>query len=447
MTEPAVHPAPRKRRRWWLLLLLLPALLIVFWVYFSFSAQQRLARALAETDRLDPHWRFDDLQAERPVVPDEENAALVMIAAFRKMPPDWNPDMPNVKAKQVISPRLKPNEALTEQQTAAVRGWLEPCAEALPEARRLADLPRARWPDGETLFDALGTARLLSWDAFLRAEEGDLDGALASCRAAVNGGRAAGEQPSIMPQLVRLAVDIITLERIERTLGQGEPSEAALAMLQQMLSEEGQAPQFTIALRGERAFKDHLLESAQRGELTAQQMKTQVGSPALLYLPGVIAGNRAATLEQMNKMVEISKLPPEQQGAAMAPLQASVQNEPLLLRRIMGRDVSPVVLARYMDDARRHQAQIRCAAVGLALERYRRKHGRWPEALDDLKDEFLPEFPSDPFNGQPLRYDKSDEGVTVCSAGPDGKYDVCFRLWNVDKRRQPPPSPAPESRP
>src|SRR6516165_8355600 len=132
MTEPAVLPAPRTRRRWWLLLLILPALFVAFWVYSSFAAQQRLARAIAETDRLDPHWRLDDLQAERPVVPDEENAALLGIAARKKLPPNWNPLTQADKFKVFA---LKPNQAPTAQQAAGLRDALEPGAAALPEAR------------------------------------------------------------------------------------------------------------------------------------------------------------------------------------------------------------------------------------------------------------------------------------------------------------------------
>src|SRR5207302_5581190 len=73
MTEPAVLPAPRKRRRRWLLLLVPLALVAAAWLYMYSASDRRLAQVAAETDRLDPHWRLDDIQAERATIPDEEN--------------------------------------------------------------------------------------------------------------------------------------------------------------------------------------------------------------------------------------------------------------------------------------------------------------------------------------------------------------------------------------
>ena len=61
---------------------------------------------------------------------------------------------------------------------------------------------------------------------------------------------------------------------------------------------------------------------------------------------------------------------------------------------------------------------------------------------------------TDPYDGKPPRYHKMDEGAVVYSVGPDRKDDpteahkgICFRLWDVDQRRRPPPSTPAESRP
>jgi len=82
--------------------------------------------------------------------------------------------------------------------------------------------------------------------------------------------------------------------------------------------------------------------------------------------------------------------------------------------------------------------------------------------LDKLKKAgYVREALSDPYDGQPLRWLRLDDGVEVYSIGPDGEdnggkmdrqhpltpgTDLGFRLWDVAKRRQPPvPSkPLPE---
>ena len=64
----------------------------------------------------------------------------------------------------------------------------------------------------------------------------------------------------------------------------------------------------------------------------------------------------------------------------------------------------------------------------------------------------LDKVPVDVFDGKPLRYRKTGDGVVVFSVGPAGTYlgDALdadapldpryeFRLWAPDKRRQPAP--------
>ena len=52
----------------------------------------------------------------------------------------------------------------------------------------------------------------------------------------------------------------------------------------------------------------------------------------------------------------------------------------------------------------RHRLVCRLGYAGAALELYRRRYGGYPDSLRQLVPEFLPEVPSDPFDGEPLRY-------------------------------------------
>jgi hypothetical protein len=107
-------------------------------------------------------------------------------------------------------------------------------------------------------------------------------------------------------------------------------------------------------------------------------------------------------------------------------------------------------------------ARCRCGAVAAALERHRRRHGRWPDSLAALVPDLLPAVPSDPFDSQPLRYRRLADGVVVYSVWIDrtddgGKLADAFpspagsglgvRLWDVPHRRQPPRTPPPEAPP
>ncbi|MDB6076516.1 MAG: hypothetical protein JWO82_263 [Akkermansiaceae bacterium] len=64
------------------------------------------------------------------------------------------------------------------------------------------------------------------------------------------------------------------------------------------------------------------------------------------------------------------------------------------------------------------QAGLGLLRSGIAVERYRLKHGHVPETLDRLVPEFLPAVPEDPFSGKPLRYRvKSDGSPWIWSYG------------------------------
>src|SRR5437764_11746830 len=76
-TESQARTKPRRRLRLALAAVMLGAVL-AYYFYQSWATATDLDDAIAETDRLDPNWRFDDLMAERKPVPDERNAALVL---------------------------------------------------------------------------------------------------------------------------------------------------------------------------------------------------------------------------------------------------------------------------------------------------------------------------------------------------------------------------------
>jgi hypothetical protein len=60
--------------------------------------------------------------------------------------------------------------------------------------------------------------------------------------------------------------------------------------------------------------------------------------------------------------------------------------------------------------------------TGIALERYRLKHGTIPQTLEALVPEFLPEVPKDIYDGEPLRYQVLPDGAPhVWSIWPSGK--------------------------
>ncbi len=72
----------------------------------------------------------------------------------------------------------------------------------------------------------------------------------------------------------------------------------------------------------------------------------------------------------------------------------------------------------------------------LAIEIYQRDHGQLPESLDQLVPKYLPSVPQDPFNpGFPLQYVVDETGYMVYTAGGDGDLDGGVQIDpEVDRR-------------
>ncbi|MCI0378524.1 MAG: hypothetical protein L0215_13025, partial [Gemmataceae bacterium] len=77
-------------------------------------------------------------------------------------------------------------------------------------------------------------------------------------------------------------------------------------------------------------------------------------------------------------------------------------------------------------------------------------------------EKLLEEVPEDQFDGQPLRFRRTKDGIVIYSVGPNKNYQgdaldrleefdenfirVDFRLWDVERRRQPPLPPRPKAK-
>jgi hypothetical protein len=95
------------------------------------------------------------------------------------------------------------------------------------------------------------------------------------------------------------------------------------------------------------------------------------------------------------------------------------------------------------EEFRRDRARLRCAMVALAVERYRLKHGVWPDDLLALVPEFIATIPADPYTDQPLKYRRAANGISVYSVGPDHTLvgDYFDRRRPADPAAPDPPIP------
>jgi hypothetical protein len=268
----------------------------------------------------------------------------------------------------------------------------------------------------------------------------------------INTARSLGDEP--LPYTIgqRIILHWVALQRIERTLAQGEPAEASLAAVQRLLEDEAAQPLFLIGARASRGLLDRAMEALQNGDTSINQMWTLLSigrtpfvnewEQMMMRTDSVKVG-RAALLRFHNEIVEIAKRPVEEQRQALRELAATQNQLPRLVRD------APSQALELATSCHLELAMMRSAIVMVAVERYRRAHGRWPEALTELVPVFLESVPIDPFDGAPLRLGRFPEGVILYSVGEDGQdnggnlgkrlspgTDMGWRLWDVRHRRQ-----------
>jgi hypothetical protein len=451
-------------------------LLVYFsWVFGSREWERRggvreFEQAVAETDALDPGWRWDDVQAARPRRPEGKNAADLIPRIKAALAKEWDRHIPDLDR---AAAELPPNVRLPDRVRRDAVAALAASPEAVRLARGLKDLPDG----GRTItlaanpFDTLlpdtqhtrEVSQLLSWDARAAAEDGDSPAAGDDLAALLNTSRSIGDESFLISQLVRIATRTVAIRSAERVVAQtaGPDGLGALRLpaLQAALARDLEEPLVLYAVRGDRASFDVLAGRLQDGTLTLGDLAPSERSVALSvgwwHMRARLPRDRAECLRWFNVAAAIAALPAHEQGPGWEGLTAPAVEGRILPRLLPAVDKVGVAHLRGV-------AEGRCAVAGLACERFRLTRGRWPAALDELCPAFLDAVPVDPFGGDPLRYTTLADGVVVHSAGPrpdprfppavrpgmpDGVHHG-FRLWNPDARRQPaPPGPDAEDQP
>jgi hypothetical protein len=60
-------------------------------------------------------------------------------------------------------------------------------------------------------------------------------------------------------------------------------------------------------------------------------------------------------------------------------------------------------------------AELQCTRLTIAAERFRLGTGRLPDSLDELVPTYVDAIPTDPFDGQPMRFTKTEQGIVIYS--------------------------------
>jgi type II secretory pathway pseudopilin PulG len=267
-------------------------------------------------------------------------------------------------------------------------------------------------------------AILLQGEAVAQANRGHAKEAAEALLAGVSLAHSLDNEPTLISRLVEFACLNITIQGLEQTFARGIFAEEQLLSLQQAFGETESATAIRRPLVGERSMviaafhgspegMTKNLEQSGAGQ-TGARMDDYWKSPALQQDFDFALDYFANFLANADKPF------PQSLDTGDGPKIETAKEKKFILSSMLLPALSQVSVK-----AAEAAARIRIAQAALAVERYRLQHANaLPGALSELSPTFLEAVPTDPFDGQPLRYQKlPTRGYVIYSIGKDRKDD------------------------
>ncbi len=360
------------------------------------------------------------------IPPDVENAAYTMEDAYsflNKWDKEKAKPLPLV-GRAEFPPRT---ESLPVEMKSLVAQYIADNNEALDLFHEAALIEHCRYPADltagfATLLPDVGeirnAVRLLTLDAVLHADSGDGGSATRSAISGFGIARTLAREPITISQLVRSSCQNIAISAVEQVVNRTDLTDEQLVELIEAVRESERISDISCAFVGERCTGIDLFRAP---EAVGPDVLGGSGRPlrhvlALYKGVGMADADAVIYLDLMGGYLKAFQLPLHERQKAVEAVEAKLQSTSkahILLHMTMP------ALSRITTLETRVIAHLRTAQVALAIQRYRLAAGELPDKLADLAPAYLETVPSDPFDGNNLRYRKLDPGFVVYSIGED----------------------------
>ncbi len=417
----STRPFYKKKRCWALAVILTPVLVVaIMWL----SGQRELNLQLAELraaglptngEELNEFYKVPDGTDDTTVV--WQHAVEMVTAAdiYAR-----GKDIPIIGDK----PRSIPAIGEDWPELAATRTFLSELTEEFAAIRTAVDAGGAvRFPvdfseglstELKHTHEMRGIARLLQLSAHVNAHDGNTQQSLDDILALFTASNALQVEPSMISHLTRIAIHVIGCRTVEQLMSHSGWNEIQLTTLQQAVQTADFRHGCENALCGERAISLMMMQNAQP-------------------LVPLRQSGRMEILRMFRKSIE--RLSGSWTDAIDQEREATVELRKRGKGTISLMYLLPVKLAwpspEYaMIGSARAEARQECISAVIAAERYRLKHGAFPETLTDIEPLLFGPGPKsaesrliDPFSNQPLRYQLSDSQLLIYSVGDNRQDD------------------------
>ncbi len=284
------------------------------------------------------------------------------------------------------------------------------------------------WPYLSAVGDC---ARLLQAKALLCVHRGQVEDAIVCVKDGLRLGEALRRQPLTVNSLAGNHYSTLALRSLEKILSRAAPTDRQLRELGDVLATMAEAPGLVDTMITERCL---MIENCERFFSTRG---TRPGG-VVRWLPGAKERALADILHHMEACVEAARLPRTRRMARFHGIRQEVEDLSVLHAVVKAMVPGMARIAERDLESRTH---LDLARAALAVERYRLATGHVPEKLEELVPKYLEQVPIDPFDGQPIRYQRTQPGYVLYSVDTDGRdnggheqteedrgvpYDLCF---------------------
>ncbi len=285
-----------------------------------------------------------------------------------------------------------------------------------------------------------GCVQGLELRAIAELEAGQTEKAFADVKLMFRMSGSVRREPFLISHLVRIAVNVITLQPIWEGMAQHRWSDAQLAEIQKQLEPLDYLKDYQLTMRGERAMHIGTTDYIRRhrGHLSdlssvSEDDADNVTGPTILgalgrFVPNSLYYRNEMAIARMHQQYFLPLVDTEHR--LVSPSLAKANDEKLTAElehfsfsTVFARFLMPSLSGSVRKFAAA-QSYADLANVACALERHRLAHGNYPDSLDALAPQFISQVPHDIINGQPLRYRRTDDGQFILySVGFNEKDD------------------------
>jgi hypothetical protein len=271
----------------------------------------------------------------------------------------------------------------------------------------------------------------------LESDSGDTTDAVLDIENLCGMAQTLDQEPDMIAQLVRIALIAIAQNSLEHNFNISSLNESELAGLASTFSQAEKTNLMRKALIGELAINVPVFQLARSRSKSAMELvegAQQIGGfsthaldfwlirePGFFRATGFWDRDFLFYLNTLETNIALDNFPPPKSLVAadnFKKVDETVGQKHYYLSKMLLAALSNAITKEASS-----LAYLRTSIAAIAVERFRVAHGQLPENLNEVVPQFLSAVPTDPFDGQPLRYHRLAKGYVIYSIGSDGHDD------------------------